>query len=156
MKLTAAQVAAIKALETSSGRIAPQAVVKAAKHKASPLHGLFDWNVEAAAGRWWLQRAREIIGAVTVLVVNKETTISAPCYVVDMSVDGAGYRSAVSLKTDPESARDSLVYTLEVAAGHLRRAYDLAGPLGLELEIDALVRQIVGLTGTVRQSKKCA
>jgi hypothetical protein len=62
-----------------------------------------------------------------------------------MDAEGAGYRSVSALKADPESARKSLVYTLDVAAGHLRRAYDLAGPLGLAVEIEGLVEQVMGV-----------
>jgi hypothetical protein len=71
--------------------------------------------------------------------------VKSPCYIVDTTVSGDGYRSVAAMKTDTPAARESLVYTLEIAAGHLRRAYDLAGPLGLEREIDALLAQIAGV-----------
>ena len=132
----------------------PQQVVDAARDTSNPLHALFDWNASAAAEKWWLHQAREIIGAVRIHVTTHDTVIKVPCYVVDTEADGAGYRSVAALKNDPASAKESLVYTLEVAAGHLRRAYDLAGPLGLQNEINALVRQITGLQQ--RAGKKAA
>lgn len=145
MKLTPEQIASIRALEDAEGRVTPQQVIDAAKDKDSPLHGLFDWNKNEAAGKWWLHQAREIIGAVKVQFTTQTAVIAAPCYVVDTDAEGAGYRAVASLKADPESARSSLIYTLNVAAGHIRRAYDLAGPLGLQSDIDALLRQITGL-----------
>jgi len=57
------------------------------------------------------------------------------------------------MKGDSESARESLVYTLETAAGHLRRAYDLAGPLGLQKEIDALLQEVAGVARIVQKKK---
>jgi hypothetical protein len=145
MKLTPAQVEAIRALEDADGRLTPQQVVDAARDRASPLHGLFDWNKAEAAGKWWLHQAREILGAVKIHVTTTETVIKAPCYVMDPEADGAGYRAVASLKANPDAARESLVYTLSVAAGHIRRAYDLSGPLGMQAEIDALLRQVTGL-----------
>jgi hypothetical protein len=145
MKLTQVQLAAIRALENPRGQITATAVVQAARPTKSPLHDLFDWNVKVAAEKWWLHRARVIIGAVTIQVTTQEFTYNASAYVVDTTVEGQGYRSVVALKSDSESARESLVYTLEMAAGHLRRAFDLAAPLGLADEIDHLLQQIAGV-----------
>lgn len=145
MRLTQAQEAAIKALENSRGQITPRQVVQAAKNKRSPLHALFDWDSTKAAEKWWLHRARVIIGQVVVQYSTQDTIVGCTGYVVDTSVEGQGYRSVVSLKADPESARESLIYTLEMAAGHLRRALDLAGPLGMTREVDRLLLKIVGV-----------
>ncbi len=145
MKLSAAQLARIKSLENRRGQITAAKVVADARKASSPLHALFNWNIKQAAERWWLQRARVIIGAVTIQVTHQHTAIKAPCYVVDTTVKGDGYRSVAAVKTDTVAARESLVYTLEVASGHLRRALDLAGPLGLAHEIDHLLAQIAGV-----------
>lgn len=153
MRLTQAQLQRIHALESKAGRLSAKALVADAKQKRSPLHALFDWRVRVAAEKWWLQRARQIIGAVTIQVVHSTATIKAPCYVVDTSVKGGGYRSVVALKADAASARQSLVYTLETAAGHLRRAYDLSASLGLEKEIDALLLQVASVQRVIQRRK---
>lgn len=153
MKLTQAQLAHIKTLEDRNGRITAPKLVADARHARSPLHTLFNWNVKQAAEQSWLQRARIIIGAVTIQVTHNHTTIKAPCYIVDAGAKGGGYRSVVALQGDTVSARESLVYTLETAAGHLRRAYDLAVPLGLSGEIDALLAQIAGVKKLVEKKK---
>lgn len=145
MKLTQAQLAAIKALENDRGQITPRQIVQAAKNKRSPLHALFDWNKDTAAEHWWMHKARLILNAVTIQVTTQEFTYKASAYMVDTTVEGQGYRSVVALKGDTESARESLIYTLEMAAGQLRRALDLAAPLGLSREIDPLLAQIAGV-----------
>ena len=61
-----------------------------------------------------------------------------------------GYRAVTALRENPNSARESLIYALETAAGHLRRAYDLAEPLGLQGEIDRLVEQVAGVQRLLR------
>lgn len=154
MKLTQAQIAAIKELENTRGQITPRQIVEAARKKDSPLYGLFDWDRSRAAEKWWLHRARVILGAVQIQVTTQEFTFKAPAYIVDTTVDGQGYRSVAQLKTDSDSARESLIYTLETAAGHLRRALDLATPLGLAGEVDQLLQQIAGVQRVV--GKKAA
>lgn len=151
MKLTQAQLAAIRALENEQGQIMPRQIVQAAKNKRHPLHDLFDWNVGAAAEKWWLHQARLVLGAVTIQVTTEAFSYKAPAYMVDTTVEGQGYRSVVALKSDTESARESLIYTLEVASGHLRRALDLAAPLGLSNEIDELLGKIAGVTRIVTE-----
>ena len=154
MRLTKAQVERLKALEDSNGRISPRRVVEDARKASSPLHGLFNWSVKDAAFAHWLHRAREVIGAVTVQVTRREVAVDAPCY-VNLSTGDRGYQRIDALREDHDAARDSLVYTLEVASGHIRRAYDIAGPLGLAREIDALLAQIAGVQ-KVAQKKKAA
>lgn len=151
MKLTQAQLARINGLENRKGQISARRLLDDAKLARSPLHSLFNWDLKHAAERWWLHRARLIIGAVTIQVTYEHSVVKSPCYVVDTSAKGEGYRNVVSLKKDTASARESLVYTLEIASGHLRRAYDLAGPLGLADEIDGLLEQIAGVARVARK-----
>jgi hypothetical protein len=156
VKLTQAQLAHIKTLEIR-GRITAKRLLADARKPSSPLHSLpvfHGWDAKHATEKWWLHCCRLIIGAVTVQVTHNHTVLKSPVYVVDTSVKGEGYRSIVSMKNDPAAARESLIYTLETAAGHLRRAYDLAAPLGLTKEIDALLAQIAGVARIV--AKKAA
>jgi hypothetical protein len=151
MKLTQAQLTRIRELENSKGQITARRVLDDARQVRSPLHSLFNWNAKHAAERWWLHRARLIIGAVTIQVTHQHAVVKSPCYIVDTSIKGEGYRSVASMKTDTVSARESLIYTLEVASGHLRRAYDLAAPLGIAKEIDSLLAQIAGVARIVQK-----
>lgn len=150
MKLTEEQVARIQSLEDQRGSVTPDRVVEDARQRNSPLHDLFEWDKSKAAMAHWIQTAREIIGAVRIVVTNQTTIIKAPMYVRDPEANGQGYRSVTALRGDSAQARESLIYTLEVAAGHLRRAMDLAEPLGLSAEIDALMDQIAGVQRSVK------
>jgi hypothetical protein len=152
MKLTAEQVERLNSLETAKGGLLPSVVIEDAKLKDSPLHGLFEWNIKKAAAIQWIQRAREIIGAVQIVVTTNEATVRAPMYVRDPEAKGEGYRSVVSLRNDPVNARESLIYTLDVAAGHIRRAQDLAQSLDLAGEIDQLLAQIVGVQRLIQRA----
>lgn len=147
MTLTQEQVAHIRTLEDVSGRITPDVIVQDARRKDSPLHDLFEWDKSKAAAIYWIAQAREIIGAVRIVVTHQTAVVHAPVYVRDPDAnnDEQGYRSVAALRSEPERAREALVATLEVAAGHVRRAFDLAEPLGLAGQIDALLDEIVGV-----------
>jgi hypothetical protein len=147
VKLSEPQVAAIRELE-QEGQLTAAVVVQAARAKASPLHDLFDWDKTKASEKWWLHRAREIIGSVVIVHQSVEYTIRAPAYVV--VGDGAGYHSTVALRSDEARAREALIHALEAASGHLRRAQDLAGPLGLATELDRLLASVCGLQRVAR------
>lgn len=150
MKLTPEQVARLHALETSDGVLTPDAVVADARTKQSPLHALFEWDVRKAAAAHWVETARDVIASVKYVYTSNESVIRAPHYVHDPTLSGQGYRSITALKASPEQARESLIYTLEIAAGHIRRACDLAAPLGLSADIDHLLDQVIGLQRTIR------
>jgi hypothetical protein len=124
--------------------------VQAARDRRNPLHDLFDWNVKSAAEKYWLHQARIVIGAVELHVTTEQFSYKASAYMVDTTADGQGYRSTVALKADTPNARESLIYTLETAAGHLRRALDLSVPLGLSGEIDELLLRVAGVQRVVR------
>lgn len=159
MKLTQAQLAHIKTLEDRSGRLTARRLLADARKPSSPLHGLKvwrGWDKAHATEKWWLHCAQLVIGAVTYQVTHNHRVLKSVAYVVDPSSPaGGGYRNIVALKTDANAARESLVYTLEVAAGHLRRAYDIAIPLGIEKNIDALLAQIAGVKRII-ETKKAA
>lgn len=55
----------------NSGELTPEAVVKAAQPKASPLHPLFDWNDKSAAHEYRLQQAGALIRSIVVTVSNE-------------------------------------------------------------------------------------
>jgi len=152
MKLTEKQVARLHSLADKNGRLLPSNVVADAKQKGSPLHALFVWDTKKAAEKHWLQTAREIIGSVTVIYQTNEYTTTGVEYVRDPQAKGEGYRSVTALRDDPVNARESLIYTLEVASGHLRRAMDLAQPLGLSTEIDQLLAQVAGVQRLVKKA----
>lgn len=152
MKLTDTQIARIKSLEDSEGRLTPALVLADARKKTSPLHSLFEWNQKKAAEIYLLHQAREIIGAVQIITTTTTSTLKSPHYVRDPEATGQGYRSVTVLRRDPEQARESLIYTLEVAHGHLQRAFDLATTLGLETEIDALLERVAGVQRQIREA----
>ena len=148
MRLTQAQLTRIKSLEDAHGRLSAKRVLADARKPSSPLHSLSifqKWNVKALSETQLLNCCQKIIGAVMIQHSVHETVIKSPAYVHDTTMPEGGYRHVVAMKADPASARESLRYTLEVASGHLRRAYDLAAPLGLSHEIDALLAQIAGV-----------
>lgn len=132
-------------LEKAHGRLTPAVVVADARQKKSPLHDLFSWNVEEAAQKYWLHRAREIIQSVRLVSSETETvTVDAPFYVRDPSLlpSEQGYVSIATLQKNPVQARESLRLEFERVTGALTRARSIAAALGLESEVEELIAHV--------------
>lgn len=92
------------------GRLTPQAVVNAARHKASPLHRYFEWSDRLAGEKHRLSQASELIRSVRVTIRadpnDKPRTIRALVSVV--TPRGREYVPAVEAMT-AEEFRDQML-----------------------------------------------
>jgi hypothetical protein len=57
-----------KALRHRRGRLTAEIILDDARHNSSPLHGFFEWDDTAAAEKWRLHQARDMMCAVHVNV----------------------------------------------------------------------------------------
>lgn len=146
IKFTDEIVAHLETLEFA-GRLTPDRVLEDARRADSPLHGLFEWDVEKAAARYWLDRSREIIRHVKVVIHTETTIIKVPRYVrdPDLVAGDQGYVSLRSLRDDPLLARRALREEFERLTGYLRRARGLAVAVDLTDEVDELLARVLGL-----------
>lgn len=126
------------------GRLTPRAVVDDAKSPESPLHTLFDWDMEKAADAHWLERARAIIRSVRIHASEPSlTVIQAPYYVSDPSVPNEqGYISMASAKNDPQLAKETMRAEFGRALSALTRARRVADALGLSNELESLIANV--------------
>lgn len=70
---------AFEAIRDANGGVCtPELVVDAASDPAHPLHGVFTWDVEAAAAKQWVREAYHVIGALKVIQVNRNGEESPP------------------------------------------------------------------------------
>lgn len=85
----------------SGGSLTPEAVVEDAKHQESPLHDYFEWDVDLAAEKHWLETARGLIRSVEVVVRHERVEVKAPVYVRDPSKASkdAGYVEVQQIQT---------------------------------------------------------
>jgi hypothetical protein len=150
--LTAEQREAIKTRlaeieDDHGGRLTPDAVVKDARSKSSPLHAHFTWDVKEAAAAHWLTQARELITSVRVVIKTDTTSIRSVYYVRDPSANTGeqGYVSVKTLRSDQDAAREALVAEFSRVADMLRRARALAAVLEASDDVEALIGQVVGL-----------
>lgn len=151
-KLTDAHVTHI-ALLFASGRATAEEVLTDAKQPTSPLHDLYDWDLQRAAEEHWLDRTREILRMPKVVVVTETLQIKVPRYLRDPAAEAReqGYVSLAELRTDPVAARRALAQEFERAAGVLKRARGIAVALGLAEEIERLLEQLLGLRRLVSE-----
>lgn len=147
--------AELKKIEDGQGRLTPEAVVKVAKSARHPLHGEFEWDNSIAGHRWRIQQARELINSVHVIIERRgQSTARSVAYVRDPAATKGeqGYRSVIKLRGESDEARNAVVREFAQAAGHLRRARDLAVVLGLADEVEDLIERVVALDQRVQSA----
>lgn len=151
-RITQRHIDHIKSLE-KHGRITPDIVLSDAKHASSPLHNLYEWDTEKAAEAHWLDRSREILGQIHVIIHTETVTYQLPNYVRDPSAAAKeqGYVSMDALRVESALARRALIAEVERAASALQRARIIAVGLSLEDVIDDAIARIVGVKTVVRE-----
>lgn len=145
MRLSQGQQKYVKELSLrNGGLLTPDLLVSDAQKKNSPLHSLFEWDVNKAAMAQWIATARTIIASVHVTVTEHSIVVPTPAYVEDPDKPrGAqGYVSTFTLRSDKEKARRVLVRELERAESYMQRAYTVAAAVGLSGEVESLLAQV--------------
>jgi len=145
-KMTDAHIAKFVELERE-GQLTPEEVVAEAKQPESPLHDLFDWNIARSAERYWIMRARHLIGTITVIIHTETATYTIPKYVrsPDVPARQQGYSTIDRVRIDPTLARRALITECERVASSLKRAREIAVGLSMEEDFDQILERIVGL-----------
>lgn len=129
------------ALYEKHGELTPELVVQDAKSENSPLHHLFEWDVEKASQAHWHATARALIRSVRVTVVHEERVLAAPYFVRNPGLphDEQGYVSVARLRTDADLARDAVSAECARAISAFKRAQAVAAALNVDNELDELV-----------------
>lgn len=87
----------IEKIAGKGGSCSPVELVEVAHDDASPLHSLFTWEDEVAAGHWRVHEARNVINSLTVTIGNGDMQTVAPAFISVGHVkatqgEGVGYR----------------------------------------------------------------
>lgn len=126
--------------------VTAEMVVEDAKNEGSPLHHLFEWDDEKAAGLYRLERAREVIRSIPYTLIRDGRTTQVISY-VHITGQKPGYHHVEQIKTNRDLAIESLVQECQGLASVLRRVKELAWVFELETEVDEMMRQ----AGVVQQ-----
>lgn len=121
----------IRLNKENGGILTPSQVVAAAKNPRSPLHGNFDWNDTAAAKKWRLHQARNML---RVCVWYDDTDqIKEPVKVfVSLTTDrkeNEGYRVITDVLSD-EEAREQMFADALAELVRFRKKYAILQELG--------------------------
>lgn len=124
--------------KNNGGVLRPSDVVADAKNIDSPLHEMFDWNVQSAAQKHWIDQARRIITSVKVVIQHDHSSISAVYYVRDPSAKAneQGYVAIKSIASDIDKAREVAAREFSSAMTALHRAKAVAMALGISPDLD--------------------
>lgn len=126
---------------SAEGSLTAEEVVRRAKSKRSPLHKFFEWEDEVAAHAYRIEQARELIRSFKIRVTVHNVTFRAPEFVKDTTKD-AGYTRTITLRTDKDRARDTVIAEFERAASALKRARAVAKAVGMEGEIKDIEKSL--------------
>lgn len=145
-RITDVHVVHLVALERN-GRTTAEAILADAKNPASPLHDLYDWDVQRAAEAHWLDRTREIVRLVRYVEHTTHESYRLPRYVRDPDLFGRtqGYVALETLRVDPSRSRRALIAEFERVTAMLQRARHIAIGLALDHEVEDLLARITGL-----------
>lgn len=83
----------------AGGRLTPEAVIKAAKDKKSPLHQHIEWNDNVAAHAYRMDQARAIIRLIR--VEDEETHETQPAF-ISVQDGGVAYRTSQEVASSRE------------------------------------------------------
>jgi hypothetical protein len=143
--------AELNRLSGKTGKLKPEDVVKAASDPKSPLHDAFEWNDRKAGFMWRVHQARLLMGSLTMVVLVENRKLHVPIFVHDPSSKESQYIKTSKLKRDEENTRDLILEEFARAAGHLKRARDLAAVLRYDGDIDELLESLMSLEKEIRQ-----
>ena len=131
----------------NGGVLRPFDVVQDARQPDSPLHELFEWDVEEAAQEHWMHTARRIIASVKVNITTETIVLKAPAYVRDPRLHGReqGYLETIKIRTEHEIAKEVLAGEVQNVISALRRARNVAAALDMESEIDRLMEEFLDM-----------
>lgn len=125
----------------NDGLLTPEAVVEDARDPDSPLHGGFEWDVEAAAYQHHLDCARRLIRSVKLMVKTETRTYEVRSYWKNPESDSKeqGYISFQRIASDEELKRSLLVEEYRKIARKLTTLRDTAEALDAAEVHDELV-----------------
>jgi hypothetical protein len=119
----------------------PQHVVVDAKDPSSPLHELFDWDVQSAAEKHWEATARQIIICVRTEIVKSDRPLSVRAYTHPATKE-PGYHHISEVAANKDLAMNTLLSHFKRAADVLRSCYELAVSFDMEDEVQELIDQV--------------
>jgi hypothetical protein len=141
---------AIEQLRQKGGRVTARAIVDAARDQKHPLHDEFIWSDAKAADQQRLERARELIRYVTVMVIHRSEHISVPVYARDPSVPAReqGYIALTSAEIKKDHALSIVLAELERCKNSIERARGITDELdkrfpGLTARFEDMLDRIV-------------
>jgi len=133
----------------NNGIASPKAVVRSAKNKKSPLHRYFEWDDTAAAEKWRLEEARNLVQSVEVVFGDNPKGKPTRAYVSIIKGGERGYMDISDVMTDPELREQLLAQALSEADSYRSKYKTLT-------ELQAIFTAIDTAKAKVKKRKKAA
>ena len=134
----------IRSLAFADGHIDPNRVIEAARDPSCIIHDEFDWDIDSAAQKHWVDQAQSLIRFVKLEVIIERQTVIAPYYVPDplRPPKSRNYLELTIAGRDRAIAQQVLIAELDRIAAAIKRAKEIAAVLGLTDELDTLLGDV--------------
>jgi uncharacterized protein YpbB len=93
--------------DAHDGLLSPEAIVEAARPVSSPLHSRFEWDNSAAARKYRIWQARQLLKVCVEVVPNTKHSTNVFVSLTSDRKDG-GYRMVTEVLTDAQMRRQML------------------------------------------------
>jgi hypothetical protein len=114
----------IERITRESGVCTPESLVDAAADPGSPIHGLFEWDDEAAARSYRVVQARRVIRSLEVVRDDSPPTIA---YVSVQTDAGRGYLDTATIAGSGDLRAAAVAEAVSALKGWTRRAERIKG-----------------------------
>lgn len=144
--------AAIEKCRDKDGRLHPERVIEAARNPKSPLHDEFEWDLHKAAHEHWIERARQLIREVKLVVVVNDRRLVCPMYVSDPMASESSYIKTQDTAENGALAERVMLAELDRIESAINRARSVSAVLGLDEQLERMLQGVI----TLRQSLRMA
>lgn len=144
---------AIEAVADENGVITPERVVEAARDPKNILHAQFEWNDRIAAHEHRLATARALIRSIRYVAYDVPTAPPRAIQYAHTPGPAQGYIALSKAARDKELALRIMNEEVARCEAAVTRARDVAGTLGLSVELEALLGRIIHIQTILRAAE---
>jgi hypothetical protein len=124
--------------------------VKEARSPTSELHALFEWDDSAAARKYRLDQARQLISSFEITITINRVEVDVQQFVRDPARSKEqGYVPIGSIKSESEEAREFMSRELLTAKSHVDRCERFGAVTGLTKDVRALSKRLDELSSLI-------
>lgn len=130
-------------LDANGGDITVHDIVAEAARAKSPLHRMFEWDDTAAAQKYRLQQARDLLREYKITIKTDNKTLVISGVVAIPNKEGGGYRTVLKIARQEATKHQALIEKSEQVLAHIDTLIGLAAVWGVNCDLIQDARYLV-------------